>query len=70
LQQKLKNLAFSNSILQQKLQHLLSDNVFSYVLLSFQKAKQQKTKTGNLVTPLHKKSIKNALQLLALNARS
>jgi len=70
LQQKLKNLAFSNSILQQKLQHLLSDKVFSYVLLSFQKAKQQKIKSGNLSTPLHKKSVKNALHLLALNARS
>jgi hypothetical protein len=68
LQQKLKNLAFYNSVLQQKLQPLLSDNVFSSLLLSFQKAKQQKTKTGNLLTPLRKKSIKNALQLLALNA--
>ena len=63
LQQKLKNL-FSNSLVQQKLQYLLSDYVFSYLLLSFQKSKQQKTKTG------HKKSIKTVLHLLALNARS
>ena len=63
LQQKLKNFAFSNSMLPQKLQYLISDNVFPYIYLSFKKAKQQKTK-------LHKKSIKNALHLLALKARS
>lgn len=70
LQQKLKNLAFSNSILQQKLQHLLAESVFSHVLLSFQKAKLKKTKTGNVSTNLQKKSINNALRLLASKARS
>jgi hypothetical protein len=65
IQQKLKNLAFSSSLLQQKLQHLHSDSIFSYVLLSFQKAKQQKTPSGN-----NKKPIKNALQLLAITART
>jgi hypothetical protein len=68
LQQKLKNLVFSYSILQQKLQYLLSEKVFFYFLLFFQKAKQQKMKTGDISTRLQKKPIKKALQLLALNA--
>lgn len=62
LQQKFKNFAFANLPLPQKLQYLISDKVFSSILFSFKNAKQKKTK-------LRKKSIKNALESLALNAR-
>lgn len=70
LQQKLKNLALSSTALQPKLWPRLANKVFSYVFLSFKKAKQQKTRAGNLLKQLQKKSSKKALHLLASNAKT
>jgi hypothetical protein len=72
LQQKFKNLDFFNSLALQKLQLLISEKLFLSFFLSFKKKKQKKTKSGNLSIPLQlqKKSVKKALHLLAVNARS
>lgn len=64
IQQKLKTLVFSKGVLQQKLQYLVSENILSNVLLAFQTSKKNKS----LATSLQNKTIKNAIQLLILNA--
>ena len=66
IQQKLKTLVFSKGVLQQKLQYLVSENILSNVLLAFQNSKRNKS----LATSLQNKTIKNAIQLLIVNARS
>lgn len=66
IQQKLKTLVFSKGVLQQKLQYLVSENILSNVLLAFQNSKKNKA----LATSLQNKTIKNAIQLLIVNAIS
>lgn len=66
IQQKLKTLVSSKGVLQQKLQYLVSENILSNVLLAFQNSKKNKS----LATGLQNKTIKNAIQLLIVNARS
>lgn len=62
MQQKLKTLAFSKLMLQQKLQYLLSENILSNVLLAFQQAKSDKV--GLDTTKISPKTIQNAIRLL------
>lgn len=64
LQQKLKNLLLLNSILQQKQQNLLSENIFSNVLLSF-----HKQKSNNLLTS-NSNSILNILDFLSKKSKT
>lgn len=66
IQQKLKTLVLSKGVLQQKLQYLVSENILSNVLLAFQNSKKNKA----LSTSLQNKTIKNAIQLLIVNASS
>lgn len=66
IQQKLKKLVFSKGVLQQKLQYLVSENILSNVLLSFQNSKKNKA----LSSSLQNKTIKNAIQLLIVNVSS
>lgn len=66
IQQKLKTLVFSKGVLQQKLQFLVSENILSNVLLAFKKSKKNKS----LSKSLQNKTIKNAIQLLILNAKA
>ena len=65
LQQKLNNLELSKSALQLKIFDLLATKVYSYLLISFQKAKQQKTSDGNLASQLQRKLSKKAFDSLA-----
>jgi len=58
---KLKTLSFSKLMLQQKLQYLISENILSNVLLSYQQTKNDKIKSGTLVS---QNTIQNAIQLL------
>ena len=61
---KLKTLSLSKLMLQQKLQYLLTDNILSNVLLSYQQTKNEKTKSG-----IPQNTIQNAIQLL-VNSKS
>jgi hypothetical protein len=54
LEQKLKTLLFSQVALQQKLQHLLSENILTNVLLAFQQVKQQGGSTKPATQTIHK----------------
>jgi F0F1-type ATP synthase membrane subunit b/b' len=72
LQQKFKNLAFSNSQPLQEFQYLNTDTAFSNAFLSFQKAKPKNTGKVQLSAPLQKKLNQKAQRDLAsqLKARS
>jgi phosphopantetheine adenylyltransferase len=66
IQSKLKTLAFSKVMLQQRLQHLISENILSSVLLTYHSSKLDKTKPK--VSTVSQKSIQNTIQLL-LNSK-
>jgi len=63
MQQKLKTLAFSKLVLQQKLQYLLSENILTNVVLAFQESKSQKS--GSDTAKISPKIIQNAIKLLS-----
>lgn len=65
IQNKLKTLAFSKLMVQQRLQFLLSEKIISNVLVTFSKKGKGATKLG----AFQSKAIKNALDSLVLNAQ-
>ncbi len=64
IQLKLKTLAFSKLMLQQKLQYLLSESILSNVLLAYQNAKNNKTKSGPDHSLVSQRTIQNSIRLL------
>ena len=64
IETKLRTLAFSKLMVQQKLQQLLSESVLLNVLLVYKQTRGDKTKTG-LVVP--QKTIQHAIHLLVDN---
>ena len=67
IQLKLKTLAFSKLMLQQKLQYLLSESILSNVLLAYQHTKNDKTKSGLDTSLVSQTTIQNAIRLLLDN---
>ncbi len=68
LQSKLKTLGISKMTLQQKLQQLIAENIFSRVLIEFQRLKNTlKIQGGKSTKPHNNKIMKNAIQLLLKN---
>ena len=63
IQNKLKTLAFSKLMLQQKLQQLLSEKIISNVLVAFPKKGKGMTKLGTY----QNKAIKKAISSLVAN---
>jgi phosphopantetheine adenylyltransferase len=69
IETKLKTLAFSKLMLQQKLQFLLSENVLLNVLLASQQTQSEKLKMGPRQPVVAQKTIQHAIQLLVANKK-
>ena len=67
IQLKLKTLSFSKLMLQQKLQYILSESILSNVLLAYQNAKTNKSKSGLDISLVSQRTIQNSIRLLLDN---